>query len=715
MHTIMLQQHARDLARAWSDASGLSEARLGRVLGCLACWFYVHIPDGAAAEEDILTILAAEWAVIQAQDSAASQAAAFLDAVRQHTELLVERTPGRYAFCDQALQEFYVAQYLLSSGETGMRLIRQHLHEPRWDTLIVLTLALAGEQSPEAATALLETAVLAQGADAIRMGLLPSRHEQLLGRDFLFALRCLAEPIPVLPRLVRPLLERLADQTLRRSGPAAYARYRERLEACLAALDGQMVAVLLPMLISGLRGPAREPRLRAAAALGRLAVPEGVAALRAALEQDDQELRRAAVRALATVGSTVEVVAALRVALDDADPQLRREAVVVLGRFSAAQGVTEALWVALGDSASVVRLEAARALARLGVVDAPVRAVLREGLGSLLASERFLAVRTLGEQGVGLEGVVELLCSAIDDADPVVRRAALRALAGLGAETERVIEALRVAQEHADPVTCIQALGALGHLPGEVSMAVAVLRRWLDADDQHVRQEAVRALGELSTAPEATAALVVALRDPAAGVRREAVRLMTALGVEGTAVTALAALVNDPDPDVYREVFRALGKLDAGATAALSALRLVLDVPDQDMRVAAAGALAALGETSDTLLALALAGLPNAVDWQTRYRLAGYLGRAARPDAPVLDVLLGGLLDRDNTVRQACTAALALLGRRFPDQQALIETRLLNALADTAFARIDRVSKRSGHDFAHEALWRLIALEERNG
>ncbi|HEU4329109.1 MAG TPA: HEAT repeat domain-containing protein [Roseiflexaceae bacterium] len=718
MHTIAQhRQRAEDLARAWATAPGLPEAAVGRaallerMLGRLAYSVHASRPDGAVSEGVLLAALCMEWATMHGQNRTSSEAAAravaFLQAVREHTELLVERAPGWYAFHDQMLQEYYAAHYLVADREFGVRLIRLRLHDPHWDRPILLALALVGEHSPEAATSLLERAVLAQGDDAAWMSLQRSRHEGLLGRDYLFALRCLAEGIPVLPRLMRPLIERLADETLRRTGLAAYARYREQLDACLAALGGPTAALLVPMLISGLRGPAREPRLRAAAALGRLGAPEGVAALRAALEQGDPELRRAAVRALGEPDGPVETVPVLRVALDQADPELRREAVTALGRLGAAEGVTEALRAALGDRSSVVRMGAAATLIGQGFADAQVRAVLHEGLGAEHPSERFLAVRTLGGLPAGAEGVVADLRAALDDADPAVRREALVALGGQGGEDAAAV--LRAALEHADPATRIQTLGALGGLPGEGGTAVAALRVWLGHDDWTLRREAVRVLGLLQGQPGVAEVLGAALRDPVADVRREAVRSLAALSPGDEAVAELAALADDPDPEVRREVFRALEALGAGSVAALAALRTALLAADHDVRVGAAGALAALGETSDALSGLALAGLPDAADWQTRYQLAGYLGRAAQPDVPVLDVLLGGLLDRDNTVRQACAAALALLGRRFPEQLPSIEARLLDALADPAFARLDRISKRTGHDYAHEALWRLTA------
>ncbi|GAB4207344.1 MAG: hypothetical protein OHK0022_35490 [Roseiflexaceae bacterium] len=688
-------QHAAKLGHTWP--AGEQTALLAR----LAYWLHGHAPNMLASEAQIRA------ALHDGHSATEEQINAFLLGAHGQGGPLVEHTPGQYALRDRMLQEYYAAQHLIADRERGMRLIRLHLHEPRWDTPILLALALAGQTSPEAATELLETAVLAQGAQAERLGLEPSRHENLLGRDYLFAIRCLAEQIPIQPRLLRPLLERLADETLRRSGLAVYAYYRELLDAHLAALSGPAAEQLVPMLLSGLRGPAREVRLRAASALGRLGTSESIAALRVALEQGDPELRRAVVRALGTFGRPAGgAVAVLRGLLNRASPELRREVVSALERQGKAAETAEALRVALGDSANTVRLEAARVLAALGSADALVRAVLGEGLGSAHPSERFLALGALAGLGGEEEDVVVALRNALDDDNPTVRHEALKLLGNLRTSAEGVVAALRTASEHSDPATRIQALGVLGRLPGEGAGALAALQPWLAQDDWQLRREAVRALGKLrSEAPGAAAALSQALRDTDAQVRREAIRSLAQLA-SSDVVAALALLIEDPDPEVRGEVFRALGAQEATAVTPL--LHSALGTTGPDVAYRAAGTLAALGETSDTIAALALEGLPNAADWQTRYQLAAYLGRAAQPEAPVLEALLAGLLDRDNTVRQACAAALTLLGQHFPAQVAAIEHLLLRTLGDPAFATLDRISKRNGHDYAHEALWRLM-------
>ena len=70
-----------------------------------------------------------------------------------------------------------------------------------------------GLDSPDDAADLLETAILAESEEAKELRFTPSRYEELLGRDFLFALRCLGDNIPVWPTNLKKLVKRLADKT----------------------------------------------------------------------------------------------------------------------------------------------------------------------------------------------------------------------------------------------------------------------------------------------------------------------------------------------------------------------------------------------------------------------------------------------------------------------------------------------------------------------
>ena len=81
----------------------------------------------------------------------------------------------------------------------------------------------------------------------------PSRYEELLGRDFLFALRCLGDNIPVWPTNLKKLVKRLADKLLYQKGSAIYSRYRQALYERLKYLtESEGAIALYPYIIAAI-------------------------------------------------------------------------------------------------------------------------------------------------------------------------------------------------------------------------------------------------------------------------------------------------------------------------------------------------------------------------------------------------------------------------------------------------------------------------------
>src|SRR5438105_9503935 len=89
----------------------------------------------------------------------------FLQAVREHTGLFVERAPKRYGFMHLTFEEYYAARYLVDRSRTRARLVREHLHDPHWEEPILLALGFVGLEYPADARELVETAILARGKD----------------------------------------------------------------------------------------------------------------------------------------------------------------------------------------------------------------------------------------------------------------------------------------------------------------------------------------------------------------------------------------------------------------------------------------------------------------------------------------------------------------------------------------------------------------------
>ncbi len=110
-----------------------------------------------------------------------------------------------------------------------------------------------------------------------------------------FALRCLADEIPVRARVVRPLLTRRADELLRETGAARFSRYSQAIRQCQQGLSGPMAQRFVNEIVPGLADPDPQVRRRAAESLGRLgaSTPAAVNALISALDDPDPQLRYA--------------------------------------------------------------------------------------------------------------------------------------------------------------------------------------------------------------------------------------------------------------------------------------------------------------------------------------------------------------------------------------------------------------------------------------
>ncbi len=351
---------ADTLARTWRSAQGVPESALvkdeylTRMLGKLAYWFHLNKATGIATEREVYDVLGEEWARINelkwdADDPnprIIEEIKTFLLAVREHTGLFVERTPRQYGFMHLTFEEYYTARYLVERSRTRAHLIRKHLHDPRWEEPILLALGFVGLDSAGEAAELLETAILAQNEEANELDFLPSQNELdflpsqnegLLGRDYLFALRCLgdvnsSDSIPVRPKLLAQLIHQLANELLYRTGPARFLRYRQALEEKLDHLKGSEGAhLLISHLVTALKDKMPSVRLTAVKSLARLD-PESldvVVTLIEMLRDNDLSVRYQTARSLKQVRRhSDEVIASLIKIVYSNDSTEMREAAI---------------------------------------------------------------------------------------------------------------------------------------------------------------------------------------------------------------------------------------------------------------------------------------------------------------------------------------------------------------------------------------------------
>jgi HEAT repeat protein/energy-coupling factor transporter ATP-binding protein EcfA2 len=609
---------AEVLARSWRIAHGIHESDLIKdehltpLLSRLAYWLHENKPTGIATEQEVYHVLGEEWATIndlpwdeeRPSPTILTEIKRFLEAVRVHTGLFVERAPQRYGFMHLTFEEYYVARALVALSRTRAALIRQHLHDSRWEEPILLALGLVGLESPQEVTSLVETAILAEGEEARALGFVPSLYEELLGRDYLFALRCLGDQIPVNIRLVRRLVERLVDELLHMTGPTRFSRYRQALIERLKSLKGgRVVSQLIPYLLAALRDTDILVRYIAAYHLGWLGQtsPEVVTALLATLHDEDATMRFSAAVSLRQLGqASPEVDSALLAALRDRSVGSRRIAAERLGQLEqTTPEIIAALLTALRDKSANVRSQAAESLGQLGQTTPEITAAL---------------------------------LAALHDTDFSVGRSTITSLGHLGQTSPEIVTALLALLQDQDASVRFSAAWSLGELGQTTPEIIAALLRALQEQAANVRSQAAESLGELGqTTPEIIAALLRALQDQTASVRRSAAMALGHLG--------------QTTPEILTALLRALH--------------------DQAARVrrSAAIALGHLGQTSPEIIATLLDGLQSSKESWTRYECADLIGQIGEADQPTIQALLQGLLDGTSFVRSTCATALARLQR----------------------------------------------------
>ena len=329
-----------------------------------------------------------------------------------------------------------------------------------------------------------------------------------------------ASPQP--PAAPRPAFEqkmawilRLEDRRILRDGAApqpppslpAPARPKDK-----TSRTAPVAAMPAPDLVRLLEDPEGRVRRRAALAIGRVGLPEGVAPLARVLAGDrDAEVRQMAAFALGLLGNTA-AIDPLRAALRDSSEPVRGRAAEALGLIGDAASAPAIAAMAADELA---RSDAARLDPdELAWPLAPATEAFRLGvfaLTRLKASDALLSVvlDRSGQPRVRWWPAAYAL-SRIDDARAVPALATLArtggsiskafAARGLGAQKDGASAAtlLLLAQSwQADSRAAVAAIRALGQIAGPA--AAPVLRSLLQSrtTDPNIRLEAVGALAAL--------------------------------------------------------------------------------------------------------------------------------------------------------------------------------------------------------------------------
>lgn len=218
-----------------------------------------------------------------------------------------------------------------------------------------------------------------------------------------------------------------------------------------------------------------------------------------ALNDPAEEVRALAARALGgTTAKDAPVLAALAAAAADPSPKVREEAAQSLCLLGSDSSCISALSAALGDSCDAVRFWALRALMASNCDLHPMMSTLAEMFAdrdSLVADG---AARALN--GLGAEGIAELVAKLKNDPRPFVRARAATALGELAKSIPLVQEALQTAfQSDSNPKVKIASASSLVGLE-ENGILLSGLLVLVRHDDPSVREGAAFCLGKIDTA-----------------------------------------------------------------------------------------------------------------------------------------------------------------------------------------------------------------------
>ena len=470
--------------------------------------------------------------------------------------------------------------------------------------------------------------------------------------------------------------------------PAPPAATFEQKQSWILRLEDQRV----------LRDPARSPvapavLVRGAGAASGSPVPD----LTRLLEDQDARIRRRAALAIGRVGLVEGVLSLLPLLASDPEPEVRQMAAFALGLIGD-RSAEEALVAALLDPQALVQGRAAQALGLIGATTAATAigrvvaahvpaasAVAPDELGYPLGPsvEAFrLGVYALGQ----LKAYPALAAATLEGgAAPRVRWWPM-AYALQRVEDPRAFDALLSfiqGEGTYGPTFAARGLGALKN-----AAALSALLPLVDVGrDSRIVGAAMRALAALG-APDAVPALiqVVVTPDLDPNVRLEAVTALGELRARD-AIDLCLDLLSDDWPAMRAAAVRALARIDPESFV------LVLSTRDPDVHWSVRVAVAETLETIDA--AVALSRLTAMLDDPDRRVIPAVLAGLVHHRAPNVDaVLLERLESPDVVVRMR---AARLIGEIRPSQgPAALEEAYRFGVGDTTYlaraAAVDALS-----------------------
>jgi serine/threonine protein kinase/HEAT repeat protein len=320
-------------------------------------------------------------------------------------------------------------------------------------------------------------------------------------------------------------------------------------------------------------------RQQVAMALGRMG-ERGVVNLRAALKDEAPQVRIEAIKSASSLSedAVAETMPELSKCAADDDRDVRRTAVAALARVAGPRSrqAWEPLMKALQDPDLELKRNAVLALGNIGRVK------------NLDAPE-----------------VIASLIETLQKGDLPMRRRAAKALGSLGWKAESALPELSKALTDPDDDLGLAAALAINEIPGrDAVFAIETLTDALKKDDLKMRRRAALAfsyikLPDRSFLPD----LRKGLTDPDAEMRLSAAAALGRISEEAApAIAALIGFLKTGNTKQRREAALALGRIGPAARDAVNALRLGLTDDDEETRSAVVRAFSALRKAGEQAL-----------------------------------------------------------------------------------------------------------------
>jgi cyclophilin family peptidyl-prolyl cis-trans isomerase/HEAT repeat protein len=426
-----------------------------------------------------------------------------------------------------------------------------------------------------------------------------------------------------------------------------------------------------PDLLKLVTDPEARIRRRAALAIGRVGLPEGVAPLQTALADTDPAVRQMAAFGLGLIGDR-SAVPALTTTLQDADPLVRGRAAEALGLIGdksagGAVGTMTAAYIKQGAIASLTP-DAERSpispeadAARLGLF-ALVRLTAWDGLASAVLDSSGHPISAWWPVAFALQRIndrraLQALQQLVQGQGRYTRAFAARGLGRLKDPSSTPLLLAVLQRETRDEAIAVSVVRALAEIGAQEAVTPLVDLLTAETTTPNLRLETVTALGTLH-ARSALGAIQDLLTDDWPAMRAATIRAAAGIDPDAFLLT-MSGMEPDPHWIVRAALADVLGSLPANV--ATDRVRPLLEDPDTRVIPAAIGSMVKLQATDlETILLKELASQ----DFGVRLAAAQAIGelKPAAGAAALRDAYRVGLADSTYEARAVALAALTEYG-----------------------------------------------------